>query len=1033
MAAVPAVELFTTSILSNHKVRHRHERYIAVFAAKRIDYVYHDLASDEDAKKRFRRKALDAQIPNILVHNEWRGTFEEFEESVEFGELDQFLRIDHSKAGSVPIEASNGHMAEAGSSVASSTNGTASLPSRSKLPPAPVAAPRMAPEGSGTGPKRNSMDDFLASLEAWKPQVEDMSEADITALLEEGESAQAKRAHESAPKAPKDSRIYHGASPLPKAEVKRTYFPTAEAGVRPLRLAKMGDGSRSVSTPAGSGPSSPSSSRNAATSPSSSLQSLSPNSSQYARFSASQNSSRALAAEASASASNRVFSAKQVRSGLDTGQTLEDLMADLSSSRVRSRHDGRDEADSILEELGLADLKLTDEEAEAFLRDGEVPQGMELGGSRLLRGGTLSRKAREQGAARDVAGRAREHADERRQSAAMAQERRERLLQEEQEADEAAKRVSVQLERPQEMSSKAKEILERAKDKRASRQMALAQPPVRTEADLAPREDTVEESTEVQKELHHSSADVGGGGASETDPASELRRPTSTSAAEAGDDTAPAVSEGLVDTATEARPEVEAAVDGTQALEDQGGNDAPQASDSGESPILQETSDQTDVKQVEASALVSPAATDASEGELGTTSIQAASEATPKARYSMPPPDVPLPALPSSASSEDVTSTVAATKEEELQEVMEEEQEEEIDDLLHRLSGSDQADPSTLARGFPQAGHQEQAVSAEVDKGEGSIPAVAVDRSRAVAEASDALTAASGAQERNEERDLPSPATSSNKGPRQSSPSASLPSPPSTPKQSTVFSPGSTRSWTTSSSRQLSPTSSRKAMDIRRVSSSSRGSAATGASGNDGLGMPLPQGPLQLSGEPQRSVPMSPQSSTSSSASFSALSTHSASPKSPKLKARLKSSFGSLRRSSSKSSLHGAVGGPVGGNSSSNGGAHGGGGPEAVASPPLPPSASRLLALAKEQASPPRQPQPLLPSSINTKKGSSNSAGGGGGGRNEEDETFDQNLRSQRTLSQILRDADAALAGADDEEDEGRSDDDGLEKVEIHI
>lgn len=53
---MPAVELFTTSILSNHKVRHRHERYIAVFAAKKIDYVYHDMASDDEAKKRFRRK-----------------------------------------------------------------------------------------------------------------------------------------------------------------------------------------------------------------------------------------------------------------------------------------------------------------------------------------------------------------------------------------------------------------------------------------------------------------------------------------------------------------------------------------------------------------------------------------------------------------------------------------------------------------------------------------------------------------------------------------------------------------------------------------------------------------------------------------------------------------------------------------------------------------------------------------------------------------------------------------------------------------
>lgn len=60
--SVPAVELFTTSILSNHKVRSRHERFIAVFAAKKVEYVYHDLASDEEAKKRFRRKVSGVDV-----------------------------------------------------------------------------------------------------------------------------------------------------------------------------------------------------------------------------------------------------------------------------------------------------------------------------------------------------------------------------------------------------------------------------------------------------------------------------------------------------------------------------------------------------------------------------------------------------------------------------------------------------------------------------------------------------------------------------------------------------------------------------------------------------------------------------------------------------------------------------------------------------------------------------------------------------------------------------------------------------------
>lgn len=56
-AAVPTVvELFSTSILSNHKVRHRHERFVSVLQIKKVPFIYHDLASDEAAKSRWRRK-----------------------------------------------------------------------------------------------------------------------------------------------------------------------------------------------------------------------------------------------------------------------------------------------------------------------------------------------------------------------------------------------------------------------------------------------------------------------------------------------------------------------------------------------------------------------------------------------------------------------------------------------------------------------------------------------------------------------------------------------------------------------------------------------------------------------------------------------------------------------------------------------------------------------------------------------------------------------------------------------------------------
>lgn len=50
------VELFTTSILGNPVTRNRHDRYITVLTAQKIPFVFYDLASDDEAKRRWRRK-----------------------------------------------------------------------------------------------------------------------------------------------------------------------------------------------------------------------------------------------------------------------------------------------------------------------------------------------------------------------------------------------------------------------------------------------------------------------------------------------------------------------------------------------------------------------------------------------------------------------------------------------------------------------------------------------------------------------------------------------------------------------------------------------------------------------------------------------------------------------------------------------------------------------------------------------------------------------------------------------------------------
>ncbi|KAK0542943.1 hypothetical protein OC846_006579 [Tilletia horrida] len=182
---LPAVELFSTSILSNHAVRKRHERYTAVLGIRKIPYVYHDMASDEDAKKRWRIKARDPTIPGLLVHNEWRGTFAEFEEAVEYDELDLFLAIDHERLKreqellSKSAEPAEVSVPESSSATNGTANGTGAQQASTKYTGEPP--PPFAPEGTG---KRRSLtaDDFLKALGIDESSV-DVDDAELSELL----------------------------------------------------------------------------------------------------------------------------------------------------------------------------------------------------------------------------------------------------------------------------------------------------------------------------------------------------------------------------------------------------------------------------------------------------------------------------------------------------------------------------------------------------------------------------------------------------------------------------------------------------------------------------------------------------------------------------------------------------------------------------------------------------------------------------------------------------------------------------------
>ncbi|MCO5588254.1 hypothetical protein L7F22_042209 [Adiantum nelumboides] len=93
-----------------------------------------------------------------------------------------------------------------------------------------------------------------------------------------------------------------------------------------------------------------------------------------------------FSSKAQASASSRSFSTNKLREAISQG---DDLKSAMSQTRLTSGTDtaeqvvGREDIDDLLASLGLDDAKMTDEEAEAFLFDGSIPDGMGSSGPRL--------------------------------------------------------------------------------------------------------------------------------------------------------------------------------------------------------------------------------------------------------------------------------------------------------------------------------------------------------------------------------------------------------------------------------------------------------------------------------------------------------------------------------------------------------------------------------------------------------------------------------------------------------------------------
>ncbi|KAL7424216.1 hypothetical protein Q5752_001802 [Cryptotrichosporon argae] len=107
--APPLVTIYVTSLTSQPKVRKHIDLLHRSLKGLEIPYESYDLVIDEDAKKRWQRAkpaGVAVGLPGYLVGGQWVGTMEDFEDAVESGTLEAFLKqdVDVGAAGIGTVE-----------------------------------------------------------------------------------------------------------------------------------------------------------------------------------------------------------------------------------------------------------------------------------------------------------------------------------------------------------------------------------------------------------------------------------------------------------------------------------------------------------------------------------------------------------------------------------------------------------------------------------------------------------------------------------------------------------------------------------------------------------------------------------------------------------------------------------------------------------------------------------------------------------------------------------------------------------------
>uniref|UniRef100_UPI00397FBC39 hypothetical protein n=1 Tax=Salmonella sp. s51228 TaxID=3159652 RepID=UPI00397FBC39 len=84
--------VYYSSVSGNIEIKKNQDRIFSVLDSKKISYIKHDIAANEELKAKMKEiaKKTEAIAPQICNGDKYCGSFEDFEYAIEEGDLDKF-------------------------------------------------------------------------------------------------------------------------------------------------------------------------------------------------------------------------------------------------------------------------------------------------------------------------------------------------------------------------------------------------------------------------------------------------------------------------------------------------------------------------------------------------------------------------------------------------------------------------------------------------------------------------------------------------------------------------------------------------------------------------------------------------------------------------------------------------------------------------------------------------------------------------------------------------------------------------------